>query len=156
MTVNQASKLDAYPIPKVEDLFAKLSRGKRFSKLDLSQAFLQLELDEQSKQYVVVNTHKGLFQFNRLPYGISSSPGIFQRTMDSLLQGIPGVVSYIDDILITGATDEEHLQTLDRVLEWLETAGLRLNRDKCVSWLRLWCSWATRLIGMVFIPRRRR
>jgi len=132
MTVNQASKLDAYPIPKVEDLFAKLSRGKHFSKLDLSQAFLQLELDEHSKQYVVVNTHKGLFQFNRLPYGISSSPGIFQRTMDSLLQGIPGVVSYIDDILITGATEEEHLLTLDRVLERLETAGLRLNRDKCV------------------------
>jgi len=56
--------------------------------------------------------------------------------MDSLLQSIPGVVSYIDDILITGTTDEdtdeEHLHTLDRVLEQLETAGLRLNTDKCV------------------------
>ena len=156
MTVNQASKLVAYPIPKVEDLFAKLSRGKHFSKLDLSQAFLQLELDEHSKQYVVVNTHKGLFQFNRLPYGISSSPGIFQRTMDSLLQGIPGVVSYIDDILITGATDEEHIQTLDRVLNGWRQLVYGLTETNVCSWLRLWCSWATRLISMVFIPRRRK
>ena len=76
--------------------------------------------------------------------------------MDSLLQGIPGVVSYIDDILITGATDEEHLQTLDRVLERLETAGLRLNRDKCVLLAETVVFLGHKLISMVFIPRRRK
>lgn len=130
-TVNPVSKLDRYPIPRVEDLFAKLAGGKKFSHLDLSQAYQQLPLDNNSKQYVVINTQKGLFRFNRLPYGISSAPGIFQREMENLLQGIPGVVVYIDDIGITGETDEAHLKALDEVLNRLEKAGLRLQRAKC-------------------------
>ena len=130
-TVNKASRLDNYPIPKVEDLFAKL-RGVVFTKLDMSQAYQQLSLDDESKQYVVVNTHKGLFRFNRLPFGVSSAPGIFQRAMESLLQDIPSVVVYIDDILITGATEAEHLKTLGRVLERLESAGLTVKKEKCV------------------------
>ena len=130
-TVNKASRLDNYPIPKVEDLFAKLRGGVIFTKLDMSQAYQQLSLDEESKKYVVVNTHKGLFRFNRLPFGVSSAPGIFQRAMESLLQDIPSVVVYIDDILIAGATEAEHLQTLDQVLERLESAGLTLKKEKC-------------------------
>ena len=130
-TVNLVSKLDRYPIPRVEDLFAKLKGGQLFTHLDLSQAYQQLPLDEDSKKYVVINTHKGLFRFNRLPYGISSAPGIFQRVMENLLEGIPGVVVYIDDILITGPTIEQHLKSLDEVLSRLENAGLLLRRVKC-------------------------
>ena len=77
------SKLDKYQIPKVNDLFAKLGKGKYFSKLDLSHAYQQLPLEESLKMYVVVNTHKGLFQFTRLPFGISSAPGIFQRVIET-------------------------------------------------------------------------
>ena len=64
VTVNQASKLDCYPLPKVNDLFTKLVGGKTFTKLDLREAYLQIELEEESKQYVTINTHKGLFKFN--------------------------------------------------------------------------------------------
>ena len=78
MTVNRASKLDCYPIPKVADLLAKLAGRKSFSKLDMSRAYHQLVLKEGSRKYVVINTHQGLFQFNRLPFGVSSAPGIFQ------------------------------------------------------------------------------
>ena len=92
VTVNQVSKLDQYPIPKIEDLFTKLAGGKTFTKLDMSQAYQQLVLDKESRKYVVINTHRGLFRYNRLPFGVSSAPGIFQRTMENLLQGIPGVV----------------------------------------------------------------
>ena len=81
-----------------------------FLHLDLSQAYQQLILNEASKKYAVVNTHT--VRFNWLPYGISSAPGIFQQVMESLLLGIPGVVMYIDDILITGETLEQHLNTL--------------------------------------------
>ena len=90
VTVNPVSKLDRYPIPKVEDLFARLGKGKLFSKLDLSQAYQPLTLDEDSKKYVVINTHRGLFRYMRLPFGIASVPGIFQRVIESLLQGING------------------------------------------------------------------
>ena len=130
-TVNQASKVDKYPIPKIEDLFTSLAGGKTFTTLDTSQAYQQLLLDEISKKLVVINTPKGLFQYNRLPFGISSAPGIFQRTMDSSLQGIPGVVVYLDNILVTGPSDREHLESLKQVLTQLEKAGLRLNKNKC-------------------------
>ena len=103
-----------------------------FSKLDLQQAYLQLVLEDSSKQYTAINTHCGLFQYNRLPFGVSSAPGIFQRAMDNLLQGMTYVAAYMDDILVTGASEEEHLQNLDTVLQKLETAGVRLKKSKCL------------------------
>ena len=112
-TVNQASKVDKYPIPKMEDLFTSLSS---FTTLDMSQAYQQLLLDEPNKKLVVINTPKGLFQYNRLLFGIASTPGIFQRVIDSLLQGIPGVMAYLDDILVIGPSDTEHLESLKEVL----------------------------------------
>ena len=72
VTVNRVSKLDRFPIPKIEDLFTKLANGKNFSQLDMSQAYQQLLLADQSKKYVIINTYRGLFCYNRLPYGISS------------------------------------------------------------------------------------
>ena len=131
ITVNPVSKLDRYPIPRIEDLFANLKKGKSFTTLDLSQAYQQLTLDEESRKCVVINTHKGLFKYTRLPYGISSAPGIFQRVMDNLLQGLSGVAVYLDNILVTGATEEEHLRTLGKVLGQLETSGLCVKKKKC-------------------------
>ena len=131
VTVNKAAKQDRYPIPRIEDLFSSLSGGKEFSKLDLSHAYQQVQLDEASRQYVTINTHKGLFCYNRLPFGISSAPSIFQRIMDTLLQGIDGVSVYIDDILVTGKTTQEHLEHLEEVLKRLENAGMRLKKSKC-------------------------
>ena len=123
-TVNPVAKLDKYLIPWVEDYFSKLAGGKTFTKLDLSQAYLQLPLEEEPKEYVVINTHKSLFRYNRLSYGVLSAPGIFQRYMENLLQGIPNVVVYLGDILIMGKTESEHLSTLAKVLTKLEQAGL--------------------------------
>ena len=80
---------------------------------------------------MVINTQKGLYRYNRLPFGVSSAPAIFQRTMENILQGLPQVCIYIDDILITGRTEEEHLHNLGKVLERLNKAGLRLKKSKC-------------------------
>ena len=78
-----------------------------FSKLGLSQAYQQLELEKESKRYTVINTHRGLFWYNRLPFGVSSAPGIFQRAMESLLRDIPYVTVYLDDILISGVSQDK-------------------------------------------------
>ena len=131
LTVNRVSHLEQYPIPTLDDLCEKLTGGKQSRKLDLSHAYSQLPLDNKSKEYATVNTHRGLFRYNRLPYGISSAPAIFQRTMENILQDIPGVAVYLDDIILAGATKAKHLETLDLVLDRLEEAGLRLKREKC-------------------------
>ena len=104
---------------------------KIFSKIDLSQAYQQLPLADESKQYVVINTQKGLFRYTRLPFGVSSAPGIFQRVMENVLQGIPNVIVYLDDILLSSPTESDHLQLLDQVLDRLDKAGLRARKEKC-------------------------
>ena len=131
LTINQATQTDTYPLPKIEDLFASLSGGKSFTKLDLAHAYQKIPLDEEAKEYTMINTHKGLYRYNRLPFGVASAPSIFQRTMENILQGLPHVCIYIDDILVTGATTEEHLRNLEEVLTPLENANARLKRNKC-------------------------
>ena len=131
LTVNRAARLDTYPIPSLDDLFSGLAGGEIFSKLDMSQAYAQLCLDEESKKYTVINTHRGLFQFNRLSFGISAAPGIFQRSMSQLLKDIPGVFLYLDDILVKGSNKREHLENLRQVLTKLQAAGLKLSIEKC-------------------------
>ena len=131
-TVNQVSELDNYPIQKAEDLLATLGGGEKFTKLDMSQAYQQLQLDHESKRYTTINTHKGLFQYNRLPNGISSAPGIFQRNMENLSQNIPYVIARVDDILVSCANDGDHFKNLEEVFKRLAKAGLQLKKGKCV------------------------
>ena len=124
--------VDQYPLSKPQDLFATLSGGKQFSKIDLLQAYLQFELDEESRKLVIVNTHQGLYKYNRLPFGVASDPALFQKVMDTILQGIPGVICYLDDILVTAPSKPDHLQRLETVLKRLEKHGVRANIDKCL------------------------
>ena len=116
LTTNAVAKTDPYLLPRNEDILASLSGGKLFTKLDLAHAYQQILLTDDSKHYTTINKHKGLFRYNRLPFGVASAPAIFQRTMDSLLQDLPHVCVYLDDIVITGPTDEAHTKTLDEVL----------------------------------------
>ena len=131
LTVNQAAKLDPYPLPRIESLFSRLSAGKRFTKLDIAHAYQQIPLDEDSRNSVSINTQKGLFRYNRLPFGVHSAPTIFQRAKEGLLRYIPSTVVYIDDILITGETEEEHLHNIDTVMSRLKEEGLTLKKSKC-------------------------
>ncbi|KAI5181994.1 hypothetical protein NEOKW01_2137, partial [Nematocida sp. AWRm80] len=131
VTLNPCLKIDTYPIPVPEDLFAAMNGGRKFTKLDLTEAYLQLPLDRASRRLVTVTTQKGLFEFQVLPFGVASAPAIFQRMMETTLAGIDGVMVYLDDILVTGRTDEDHLLHVDKVLGRLGHAGLKLRLDKC-------------------------
>jgi len=131
LTAIKVSKLDGYPIPKLDDLYTKLAGAQTFSELDLSRAYEQMLVVENSKEFLTINTHKGLYRYNRLPYEVASAPGIFQRTMEGLLQGIPSTGVLLDNILITGPSTEEHLDNIEKVLVRLSEADLRLKAEKC-------------------------
>ncbi|PIO53517.1 hypothetical protein TELCIR_25146, partial [Teladorsagia circumcincta] len=101
--------------------------------MDLSEAYMQVELDKESRKYTTVNTQKGLYEYNRIAFGIASAPAIFQKIMETTLAGIEGVVIYLDDITVTGPDDDTHLERLDKVLQRLKAAGFRLKRTDVLA-----------------------
>ena len=131
LTANKVLKVEQYPLPTLEDLLQELEGGEKFTKLDLSHAYHQIELDPEARKYTTINTLRGLFEYTRLPFGIASAPAMFQRTMEGLLADIPMCKPYLDDIIISGKTDEDHLENLEAVLSRLESNGLRLKKEKC-------------------------
>ena len=135
-TINPRIHVQQHPIPRIEELFAKLQGGTHFSKLDMRDAYLQIELDDESKKLLVINTHKGLFQYNRLCFGPSPAPAIFQKLVDNLVAGITGVAAYLDDIIVTGRTTEDHLSNLTRAsLHWTNT-GSNYSYTMCEHLMR--------------------
>lgn len=130
VSVNQVLLDIPYPLPDTENIFATLGSGTVFSKIDLSNAYQQMELSTNSQQYLTVNIHEGMYAYQRLTYGITSVPVLFQSTMDQILQGMNTVRCCIDDIIIR--TDlHEHLQVLDEVLTRLERHGILSKKSKC-------------------------
>ncbi|CAH8557945.1 unnamed protein product [Schistosoma intercalatum] len=129
--LNEALQSHQYPLPLPEDLFAKLNGGRYFAKLDLSDAYLQIPVSDESKDLLTINTHKGLFRYNRLPFGVKTAPSIFQQIMDTMLQGIPGAAAYLDDIIITAVDKMDLQKKLDQVLERIADYGFRLRAEKC-------------------------
>ena len=140
LTVNKAAKVDQYSIPNIDDLYSKLSGGVAYSKLDLSHAYEQVCLSNESQH---LTTLKGLFAYTRLCYRVSSAPGIFQRAMEQIVQGLPMVAVYLDDILVSGRTYKEARVNLVAVMGRLQTAGLRdlVNIKKSKNPKKVWLQW---------------
>ena len=131
LTVNKVAPCDSYPIPNTSEQLATLAGGEKISKLDHSQAYQQLKLNESSSELLTISMHKGLYQPERLQFGVHSATGIFQCEMDKRLAGIPCVKVRVDDILVTGKNDIEHLNNLGSVIQKLSEAGLTVKPSKC-------------------------
>lgn len=134
VSVNQVLLDNPYPLPDTEDVFATLGSGTVMNSVQQDRSFkcipTDMELTTDSQHYLTVNTHKGLYAYQRLTYGIASAHALFQSTMDQILQGLDNVRCRIDDILIR-TDSHEHLQVLDEVLSRLERHGIFAKWSKC-------------------------
>ena len=102
-----------------------------FSKIALKWGFHQLELEEDSKKITTFVTHKGLYRYKRLMFGISSAPEIYQHVIQQVLKGCEGTANIADAIIVHGRDMDDHDRKLTRVLEYLQERGLTRNREKC-------------------------
>lgn len=131
VTLNKVIKDETYPIPIIEDIFAEMNGGKFFCTLDITQAYLNMEMDDESAALQTLSTHKGTYKVNRLMFGVKVAPSLWQKFMDQLLQGLDGVKCFFDDIIIQGATENQLLKRLKDVLLRLKQSNLRVNKEKC-------------------------
>ena len=146
VTINPAMDVPKYPMPTVEELFTPLNGGEKFSKLDLSSAYQQVLLDEESKQYVTINTHLGLFRDTRLPFGRAANPAIFKQTMDSIMGGLNGIGGILHDLIVTGSNDVEYLCNLENTLKRFDSMGVKLKGLKCV-FMKTLCKYFAFVVG---------
>ena len=134
--LNVALKRRHYPLPIVEEILPELAKAKVFTKADLKDGFLQIQLDEESSKLTTFQTPWGRYRWLRMPYGISPAPKCFQQQLDQCLEGLTGVYKIADDLLIIGQgeTEEEANQDHDRNLKGLldncRAKNIKLNKDK--------------------------
>ncbi|XP_046384970.1 uncharacterized protein K02A2.6-like [Ischnura elegans] len=115
VTVNKYLDDIKHPLPRIEELFAALQGGEYFTKLDFYQAYNQLELTDETKKLLAWSTHRGIFVPNRLPFGTKPACALFQKSLEKVLQGLTGVINFLEDNVVAGKSREEHFNNLDIV-----------------------------------------
>ena len=118
--------LTLHPLPKIDELYAKLSGAKIFSALDLTSGYYHIKLGKASQAKTTFVTPFGKLEFNMVPFGLAQAPAYFQALISKVLEGFSHfVIAYLDDIIIFSKTEEEHLQHLEIIFERLHEAGLK-------------------------------
>lgn len=131
--LNQVTKKDVYPLPRIDGSLYWLRHARYFSSMDLKSGYWQIEVDERDSEKTAFITPDGLFEFKVLPFGLCSAPGTFQRMMDTVLSGLKWqtCLVYLDDVIVFSSTFEEHVKLLSSVLRAVRAAALTLKAEKC-------------------------
>ena len=130
--VNQAVVTDGYPLPHMEDMLHNLRGSQWFTKSDLKDAYHQLPIHPDSRHLTTFATPEGLKRFTRVPFGLSSAGPCFQQVMESILQGLKGVVVYLDDVVVRAASQAGHDRRVAAVEAAFKRHNVRVNEPKCV------------------------
>jgi transposase InsO family protein len=132
-TINKFTMLDAYPLPRIEEIITKVSVNEVFSTIDLKSAYHQIPILESEKKYTAFEACGKLYQFLRVPFGVTNGVACFQRIIDQIVQDehLEGTFPYLDDVTICGRTQEEHDRNLEKFLAAAEKYNLTLNKEKC-------------------------
>ncbi|MGL5707245.1 MAG: reverse transcriptase domain-containing protein [Aeromonas sp.] len=131
--LNAVTVLDRYPIPRIDEIYDKLSRAKIFTTLDATSGYHQIELDECSKKYTAFSWKGGFYEYNRMCFGLCNAPATYQRTMDKMFrnENHDFVIPYFDDIIIFSNNEEEHVLHIEKVLKILKENNIILKESKC-------------------------
>ncbi|KAL7852896.1 hypothetical protein SRHO_G00186810 [Serrasalmus rhombeus] len=131
--LNAVTHKDAFPLPRIEETLTTLTQSKWFSTLDLASGYWQVGMDPRDREKTAFSTPLGLYEFERMPFGLCNAPATFQRLMQHCLSGqlSESVLVYLDDIIVYSPDFSSHLQQLDEVLARLWKHGLKLRPDKC-------------------------
>ena len=129
--VNNVTKKSSYPIPRIDDILDQLGGACVFSSLDARSGYWQIVMNPEDKEKTAFWSPNGLFQFLRMPFGLTAAPSTYQACMDRLLDGLPFATCYLDDVLVFSSSLEEHLKHLDAVFERLAQGNIRLHPSKC-------------------------
>ena len=137
---NQAIEREKHIMPTIQDFKAEVNGSKYFSKIDLKQAYHQLELKPESRYIATFRTHEGLYRYKRLNYGTSHAAEIFQNVLQRNLSDIRGVKNIADDIIVHGKTRKDHNQAVENCLKRLAELNLKAKAEKC-SFLQKEINW---------------
>ena len=131
--LNSVTHKDAYPLPRIEEALTNLKKAQWYSTLDLAAGYWQVEVDEQDKEKTAFATPMGLYEFQRMPFGLCNGPATFQRLMHRCLGdlNLDTVLIYLDDVIVYSPTFEAHVQHLEEVFQRMRSFGLKLKPEKC-------------------------
>ena len=129
--LNARTVKDKYRIPSMKDLYRKLRGSKIFSNIDLRSGYYHIPIAEEDKHKTAFITDDGLFEWNRMCFGFTNAPAVFQRAMDKIFKGLPFVVIYLDDVIICSENEQQHMNHLRIVFDRIREYNLKLRLIKC-------------------------
>ena len=130
--LNQITKTSSWPLPVIDDMLTVLGKAKYFTTLDLKSGYWQIPLREEDKEKTAFGCHRGLFEYNVLPFGLTNGPSTFQQLISVVLNELGDFsMAYLDDIIIFSPTLEDHMRHMNKVFERLTEHNLKLKLSKC-------------------------